>query len=54
MISLQAHYIGLQEYPGHAALELWNLEEDIPGHPVGSTMSRHTLNVYGYEPQEAT
>jgi len=29
-------------------LELWNLTEDIPGHPQGSTVSRKTLEKAGY------
>ncbi|MGH7229034.1 MAG: hypothetical protein ACREIH_07425, partial [Nitrospiraceae bacterium] len=29
-------------------LELWNLTEDIPGHPKGSTVSRRTLEMAGF------
>ncbi len=29
-------------------LELWNLTEDIPGHPRGSTVSRRTLEIAGF------
>jgi len=29
-------------------IELWNLTEDIPGHPEGSTVSRRTLEQAGY------
>ena len=29
-------------------LELWNLTEDIPGHPKGSTVSRSTLEMAGF------
>ena len=52
MTPIKARYIGVQEYPDHESFELWNIEEGLPGHPVGSTMSRHTLNSYGYEPEE--
>lgn len=30
------------------AIELWNLLEDIPGHPRHSTVSRRTLELAGY------
>lgn len=54
MTPIKAQYIGVQEYPDHDPIELWNLEEDvIPRHPIGSTVSRQTLHAYGYEPQEA-
>jgi hypothetical protein len=52
MTPVQATYIGVQEWAGHASLELWNLGEDIPGHPAGSTVCRKTLESYGYEPAE--
>ncbi len=29
-------------------LELWNLTEDISGHPKGSTVSRRTLEMAGF------
>lgn len=39
-----ASYCGFQEgsetLPG---FELWNLTRDIPGHPVGSTVARSTI-----------
>ena len=52
MTPVKATYIGVQEWTGHASLELWNLEEEIPGHPIGSTVCRETLASYGYEPVE--
>jgi len=53
MTPIKAHYIGMQERPGHAPLELWNLEEDvIPQHPIGSTVSRQTLESLGFTPEE--
>lgn len=30
------------------AFDMWNLTEDIPGHPVGSTVSSGTLLRAGY------
>jgi hypothetical protein len=47
---------GLQELPasrGGGHWELWNLTEDIPGHPKGSTMTRQTLERMGYQVPEA-
>lgn len=30
------------------SIELWNLTENIPGHPQGSTVSRRTLEIAGF------
>jgi len=38
---IQYHHMG--------NIPLFNLTEDIPGHPVGSTVSDHTLEEAGYE-----
>ena len=44
-MTIKAHYIGMQEGCDQLpAIELWNLDEDIPGHPCGSTVSLATLN----------
>jgi len=46
---VQARYEGIQRVPEYAfELELWTLEESIPGHPKGSTVSRTTLERAGY------
>lgn len=37
------------EHPAIPAVELYNLTEDIPDHPKGSTVSRETLEKAGYE-----
>ena len=55
MISIKAHYIGIQHFPKECrqpSLLLYNLLEEIPGHPVGSTVSLQTLNSEGYHPVE--
>ena len=53
MTPIKAHFIGMQEWTGHAPLELWNLEEDvIPQHPIGSTVCRQTLESLGFTPKE--
>ncbi len=46
-----ATFIGVQEgIPGKIAdIELYNLTQDIPGHPEGSTVSRETLEKAGFE-----
>ena len=52
MTPIKAHFIGMQEWTGHAPLELWNLEEDvIPQHPIGSTVCRQTLESLGFTPE---
>ncbi len=46
-----ATFAGYQEHdsPGlQRPLEIWLLTEDIPGHPVGSTVSRRTLEKAGF------
>lgn len=49
-------FVGIQEglpafegRPATPSNELFNLTQDIPGHPVGSTLSRKTLESYGYD-----
>jgi len=42
------HSIQPPMIPGQQPIELWNLTEDIPGHPKGSTVSRSTLEKAGY------
>lgn len=44
-----AQFIGIQEGVGRQpAFELFNLLADIEGHPVGSTVSRATIEEAGY------
>lgn len=44
-----AYYIGRQEGGrGIEDLDLYNLTEDIPGHPKGSTVARSTLEAAGF------
>lgn len=39
-----ATFRGVQEGFEHLpAIELWDLKRSIPGHPVGSTVSRNTI-----------
>ena len=55
MVNIKATYIGKQEWPvgcRYPSLLLYNLLEEIPGHPVGSTVSLQTLNNEGYHPVE--
>ena len=55
MVNIPAQYIGTQEWPAgtrNPSLPLYNLLVDIPGHPVGSTVSLQTLNREGYHPVE--
>lgn len=45
-----ADFIGIQEGTGRIpGFELYNLTQDIPGHPAGSTVSRETLESAGYK-----
>lgn len=41
-------YLADHKFGSWQRLELWNLTEDIPGHPQGSTVSRRTLEKAGY------
>ena len=55
MTHIPATYIGTQHWPAgsrHPSLPLYNLLVDIPGHPVGSTVSLYTLWKEGYHPVE--
>ena len=55
MTHIHATCIGKQEWPAgsrHPSLPLYNLLVDIPGHPVGSTVSLYTLWREGYHPLE--
>ena len=55
MTHIPATYIGKQEWPvgcRYPSLLLYNLLEEIPGHPVGSTVSLYTLWKEGYHPVE--
>jgi hypothetical protein len=46
---IRARFEGVQPWPGcDQVLELWTLEETIPGHPAGSTVSRETIQRAGY------
>ena len=57
MVNIKAKYIGTQHWPvgsRNPSLPLYNLLVDIPGHPVGSTVSLQTLNSEGYHPVEVT
>jgi hypothetical protein len=45
-----AEYIGIQHMPGYGSFELYNIMEDLPGHPKGSTLSWQTLINEGYYP----
>lgn len=52
---IKAKYLGIQQWPDKVqqpTLILYNLEEDIPGHPVGSTVSLQTMMKKGYHPKE--
>lgn len=55
MTPAPVRYLGLQRgIPGKVPDQaLFNLTEDIPGHPKGSTVSRETLEKAGYEVPEA-
>ena len=56
MTPIAAKYIGTQHWPAgssYPSLPLYNLLVDIPGHPVGSTVSLQTLNRAGYQPVES-
>jgi len=43
-------FTGLQEtgFPDFPAFSLYDLIEDLPAHPKGSTVSRNTLEGHGY------
>ena len=53
MTHIPATYIGIQPgYGRHPSLLLYNLLMDIPGHPMGSTVSLQTLMREGFHPVE--
>ena len=55
MTHIPATYIGTQHWPAgmpYQPLPLYNLLVEIPGHPVGSTVSLYTLWREGYHPLE--
>ena len=55
MTNIPTKFIGIQHGPAgcrYPSLLLYNLLEEIPGHPVGSTVSLQTLNREGYHPME--
>lgn len=43
-----AVYIGSQEHPSKAPIQLFNLLAEIPGHCVDSTVSAQTLRANGF------
>jgi len=45
-------WLGWQGCLQWPALDLWNLTEEIPGHPVGSTLSGDALRQAGYRVPE--
>lgn len=51
--SAPVEYAGKQDRgPNLSPLHLWNLTEDIPGHPKGSTVTTRTLQSEGFLPPE--
>lgn len=52
MTPLPVHYIGIQHCPNPAIgdFALYNLLTPLDGHPVGSTVSEHTIRRFGFEP----
>lgn len=53
MTPILARYEGFQEWPGHSSFELWTILQEIPGHPIGSTLSLNTLREEWYQPFES-
>lgn len=54
---IPATYVGIQTWPHpsrYPSLLLYNILEEIPGHPAGSTVSLNTLNTEGYHPVEVS
>jgi hypothetical protein len=43
-----AEFLGYQECPGREPLALFCLTDDVPGHPLGSTVSGETLKALGF------
>lgn len=48
-----AEFLGWQEMGNGDYMELWNLIEDIEGHPKGSTVDRRTIESKGFYLPEA-
>lgn len=46
-----AQFLGIQPgFDGHSPIELYVLLSPVAHHPVGSTVSRQTLERHGYSP----
>ena len=45
---VQAHYNGHQDDEGGPGFDIWTLDEAIPGHPKGSSVSEHTIRKAGF------
>lgn len=46
---VKASYAGHQDdFTGGLGFDLWLLDEDIPGHPMGSSVSSRTIIAAGY------
>jgi hypothetical protein len=55
MTNIPTKFIGIQHGPAgcrYPSLLLYNLLVEIPGHPVGSTVSLQTLMKAGFHPVE--
>ncbi len=50
MIPLEAIYNGLQHHPNGPSFELWTILEPLEHHCLYSTLSRETIESYGYTP----
>ena len=46
-------FIGVQKWPDHPDQDLFNVKQDMKGfeltHPINSTLSRGTIENYGFE-----
>lgn len=49
-----ATFLGLQPRVSGPPVALYNLTEDIPGHPKGSTVAAETLRKAGFDVPPAT
>lgn len=50
--SAPAQFLGYQECPDAHPVALWNLTDDLPNHPCGSTVTSRTLREAGYHVEE--